>query len=181
MPVTIERHVGEQLRADLLCQYREAFEPLRALTATKQTLADHEFSGLLDYDATTLFVSRGRDGRLTGFAVGVSDLKLIPWINPEYFARQFPDLYETGRIVYMPCFVVDPAHQKGTTFMSIAREVSSYYGAMNAMVAMDCCQHNVDVEQFPSILATVAGRSTPTVLHELDRQTYWGFELGGDD
>lgn len=177
MAVTVQRNVDDALRARLLELYRDAFEPLRSLTATKQTLAASEFSALLDFDATTIFLSEIGD-RVSGFALAVSDLKLIPWINPEYFAERFPEHYATGRLLYIPCFLVDPIHQKGTTFMAITRELARYYGALDSVLAMDCCQYNVDVEQFPSILGAVSERFTPTTTHELDRQTFWAFELG---
>ena len=178
MAVTNERNIDDALRARLLELYREAFEPLRTLTATKQTLATDEFSAVLDFDATQVFVSRNRDGEVTGFTVGIDDLKLIPWINPEYFYDRFPEHYATGRLIYVPCFVVDPAHQKGVTLLRLAGAISSFYGGYSCVLAMDCCQHNVDIEHFPSILQRAASRYTPTTLHELDRQTFWAFELG---
>ena len=181
MSVTIERHIDDRTRLELVELYAEAFEPLRTKTATKQTLAAHEFSALLDYDSTVLFLSRDSTGAVTGFAVGVGDLKLIPWINPEYFQERFPEHSQQGRLAYMPTFLVHPEHQKGVTLLRIAAAVSSYYGERNCVLAMDCCQHNIDVEHFPSILERAASRFTPTTLEEIDRQVYWAYILGEEN
>jgi hypothetical protein len=178
MPTMIRNHIDDGLRTHLLHMYREVFEPLRALTATKQTLADDEFRALLDFDATTLFLNRDSEGAVTGFAITVTDLKLIPWINPEFFGRMYPEQYASGRLVYVPFFVIDQAHQKGTTFMSVTRELANHYGPLQAVLTMDCCQHNVDVERFPSILGAVSSRYTNTETRKLDDQSFWAFELG---
>ena len=134
MPVTIERAIDDDVRGQLLALYRNAFEPLRTLTATKQTLDTDEFSALLDYDATTIFLARSTDGDVTGYAVAVAELKLIPWINPEFFAERFPGHYADGRVIYIPTFLVDPDHQKGSTFMRLTRELAQYYGVRRAIL-----------------------------------------------
>ena len=180
MPVTIERHIDDETRARLVALYREAFEPLSAVTATKQTLAAGEFAALLNFDATTVFVSRGRDGAIHGFAVAVTDLKLIPWINPEFFHAKFPEHYTTGRLVYMPCFVVEPALQKGTTFVALTLEIAKYYGPLDAVLAMDCCTYNVEIEHFPTIIGRVSNRVAPITTHQLDSQSFWAFNLSSD-
>lgn len=180
MAVTIERNLDDPLRERLLVLYRDAFEPLRTLTATKQTLATDEFAAMLDYDATQVFVSHQRDGAVSGFTMGVNDLKLIPWINPEYFQERFPEHHATGRLIYVPCFVVDPRFQKGVTLLRLAGAISSHYGAHSCLLAMDTCQHNIDVENFPTILERAAGRYTPTTAFEFDRQSFWAYQLGDD-
>ena len=151
MPTTIENHIDDGLRTHLLYMYREAFEPLRTLTATKQTLTDEEFRALLDYDAATLFLNRDSVGSITGFAITVTDLKLIPWINPEFFGRVYPEQYATGRVVYVPFFVIDPAHQKGTTFMSITRELAQLLrsprcGTHNGLLPTQCRRRALPVD-----------------------------------
>lgn len=178
MAVSIERQLDEPERRRLVQLYLEAFEPLRTLTATKQTLDEEEFLALLDYDATTVFASRDREGQLNGVAIGVNDLKLIPWINPEFFFERFPEHYATGRLAYMPAFLVDPRYQKGTTLYRLAGFVASFYGDNHFVLAMDCCLHNIEVEHLPSVLERAASRFTPTVLHELDHQAYFAYELG---
>ncbi len=157
--------------------YREAFEPLRTLTATKQTLDDDEFTGLFDYDATAVIVSRTRAGEVSGFAVVVNDLKLIPWVNPEFFHERFPEHHATGRLVYIPAFVVAPAHQKGTTFLRLARELTLQFGPSHSILAMDCCLHNAEVVKLPEMLDQVGNRYQRTVTAEIDRQSYWTFDL----
>jgi hypothetical protein len=162
----------------LLELYHIAFEPLRARTATKQTLDDAEFRALLDLDSVSIFMAESRDHEPAAFGVMVSDLKMIPWINPEFYAVQYPEHYATGRIFYFSTLLVDPKHQKGTAFLRLTREMTRFLADHHAVVAMDCCTHNVEVERLPQLVETMCRREANLVeARQLDSQVFFGYQL----
>jgi hypothetical protein len=177
MPLSVDELPARSLDK-LLELYHNAFEPLRTLTATKQTLDDSEFRALLNYESVAVHLVNGRAGEPVAFGITVSDLKLIPWINPEFYGAQYPEHYATGRIFYVPTLLVDPAHQKGPSFVRLLRTMIPYLAERDAVVAMDCCAHNVEVERMPELIAVMCRREATLIeSKEIDTQVFYSYGL----
>jgi hypothetical protein len=102
---------SEAERATLWEIYRGAFERLNQRTPIHhggfreqpfhQILQDEEFTKFLVYVGS----------ELVGVTLITHRLHKIPWINPEYFERRYPERSRAGKIFFLPAVVIDPRHQ----------------------------------------------------------------------
>ena len=176
MSVSIERHLDDRTMDALVQLYTDAFAPLRTATATRQTLYDHELRGLLCHDAATTFVVRSPDGLPRGFALTVTDLKLIPWINPEFFAARFPDHYATGRIAYQPALAVTDGHRSAANLLLLNRAMGEHFAPHDMIIAFDCCTE-VITKGLPEFGAQAWSRMHDVTIGAIDQQVYWAIHL----
>lgn len=178
MSIDTVRFLDEPTRSRLLEIYTQAFEPLRTKTATRQTLDNDDLSALFDLDTSIVLIERGSRGEVKGFAAMVSDLKAIPWINPEFFADRYPEQYATGRLLYVPAMAISSKHQKKGAFVSLAKGLAGYAADRLSVLLMDCCTYNIDEEHFPEIIHRVGQWVAPTCHEQLDQQVFWAYEVG---
>ncbi|GEM_PF-1277619 len=173
MGVNIERTIDAESADALSAMYRRAFEPLRTLTATKQTLDDSEFRTMLDLDQVMKFVGRTNDGTPVALSMMTPELKLIPWINPEFFIERYPEHHATGRLFYIPTLLVHPDHQRGHWFVGLVKEMSLVAGAVHGVAIMDCCRYNDEELGFLDMIHSVADRHTHHSFSEVDSQRFF--------
>jgi len=179
MVVRQERYIDDETADAMLATYIQAFEPLKKLTATKQTLDDQDFRTLLDLDDVIKVIARNRAGHMVGFALMTSHLKLIPWISPDFYEHRYPDKYANGQLFYVPCFLVHPDHQSAIWAASICRELALLTGPVHGIVLMDCCAYNDEVVGLPALLEKVASKYTHHTTEFLDSQRYFAFHQDG--
>ncbi len=102
---------SEAERTTLWEIYRGAFERLNERTPIHhggfheaqfhQILQDDEFTKFLVYTCA----------ELVGVTLLTHRLHKIPWINPQYFERRYPERAREGKIFFLPAVVIDPRHQ----------------------------------------------------------------------
>ena len=179
MGVKQEGFIDDETAEAMLVTYIQAFAPLKILSATKQTLEDEDFRTLLQIADVIKIVARNSADKVVGFAMMTTELKLIPWISPEYYEHRYPEQYRAGRLFYVPCFLVHPDHQRSMWPAAICRELALIAGPVHGIVLMDCCAYNDDVVGLPLLLERVAGRYTNHTTEQLDSQRYFAFHQDG--
>jgi hypothetical protein len=156
--------------------YRESFAPLEILSAARQSLTDDEFREEMAHPSVVKFV-----GVLEGEPVALmffsKDLSILPWISEPYFAHHFPTWYERGAIYYFGGLLVQPAHRGGRVVKALFEAGARAVAADDALVAFDCCAHNVEEVRLPEMIAMIAGRVCDLTPSTIDTQHYYAYEL----
>ncbi len=91
--------------------YRGAFAPMATRTPMRHgSYTREQFGELLsDRDFAKYIAYVGP--MVAGLCLITAALHKVPWINADYYRFRYPDLYEKGRVFYLPAVVIDPGHQ----------------------------------------------------------------------
>lgn len=179
MGVHHERYIDDDTADAMLDMYVRAFEPLKVLSATKQTLDDQDFRAFMAMDSVTKIVARDSEGQIVGFTMMTTELKLIPWISQEYYANRYPEHYDEGRLFYVPCILVDPSVGGAIWPASMARELALISASVHGIVLMDCCAHNDDVVGLPDLIEKVCHKYTHHKTELIDSQRFFALHHDG--
>lgn len=165
-----------ELTESFLVLYRESFAGMEKRAAARQSLTDDEFR----HDMTNPSVKKwvcwvGETAAALAFMT--TDLELLPWISPAYYAERFPDHDRRGAIHYFGGVVVHPDHRRGAVARKIIARAVQDAAKQEAIVAFDCCAFNVDTVRLPEMIARIGGRVATVVPHEIDVQRYYAYEI----
>ncbi len=175
MAVTIERQVDSLVAREFLEIYRECFEPLETLAATRQFFGDDEFLQHVALPSVLKYVGRDSNAEPCALGLAATDLRSLPWVNESFFASRWPDLYATKRIYYWSALLVRPDERGGPWVEAILEASTRRTLIDEAMVAMDCCKFNAEVVGLPQIVASVAERHCHLEFEEFDSQHFYSY------
>lgn len=98
-------------RSMLWAIYQHAFNELNERTPIHHgAWSEETFHAVLqDDDFTKYVVMVGH--HLVGVCILTSNLEKIPWINPGFYYRRFPEAHAAGQLFFLPAVVIDPRHQ----------------------------------------------------------------------
>lgn len=179
MRITVEASVEERTLREFLPVYRDAFAPLDVLAAGRQSFHDHEFLEILSDPSVLKFLAWDLDDEPCALSFLATDLTLIPWISPAYFAARFPEPTSRGAVYYCGTILVRPSHQRGPWAGCVLDAMCERIQRDRAVVAFDCCGFNVDAVGVPDIVAAAGRRLTELDTFEIDVQRYYAYaEVG---
>jgi hypothetical protein len=179
MPITIESAVNEATLQEFLPVYRDAFAPLEVLAAGRQSFHDDEFLEILGDASVLKFLAWDRDESPRALSFIATDLQLIPWVSPAYFAHRFPEPYARGAVYYCGTILVRPEHQHGPWAGRVLDAMVEKVVGDHAVIAFDCCGFNVDTVRVPDIVAAAARRQCVLDAFEVDVQRYYAYAPSG--
>jgi hypothetical protein len=178
MRVTIESVVSDDATiAEFWGMYQTAFAPLATMAATKQTMTEAEFRGLMAEESVLKFVGWDRNGDPAAMMVLATDLAHVSWINPEFFAARFPEQAARGAIYYTMAALVRPTARGSLWYRAVLHEVVKFSARNLAVTCLDCCYHNVVNVQIPRIAQVLSASVAEVESHELDTQTFFAVEF----
>ncbi len=91
--------------------YRGAFAPLADRTPMRHgSYTREQFDRLLLDADFSKYVAYAGDV-VAGLCLITAVLGKVPWVNASYYQQRYPDLYEKGKVFYLPAVVIDPEHQ----------------------------------------------------------------------
>jgi len=107
-----------------------------------------------------------------------SDLRSMPLISPEYFARKWPERYQAGLIYYIGFLAVHPDSHGTGVFGDLVRAMTEPVARREGFAVIDVCTYNKDRLHLPrainSLAATWASHVSMTVL---DAQSYVSYDF----
>jgi hypothetical protein len=115
-----------------------------------------------------------------------NQLKSVSLIEPEFFRKREPVLYERGHVWYT-VFVCtrQPDRRKGIkgaprgTFRQLIEKVAEPIRPVHGVCFMDYCSKRV-ADRLPEMANALLVLGDPAAVHEqVDAQTYWGYYPGG--
>lgn len=177
--VEVITRVPPGLGAEFLSVYRSAFSPLETRSPARQALTDDEFHEAMDDESVVKFVGWDADRTPCAMALMATDLSMVPWVSPAYFAARFPEHHARGAVYYFHAILVRPEQQGGPWARLLLEELTRALAKERAVAAFDCCGHTVGVARLPEVIARVAGELSHLETNELDRQHYYAYALDG--
>lgn len=169
------RTVPTHLAQVFLDVYRDAFDPLAALSPARQALSDEEFLGAMGDESVVKFVGWDRDEQPHAMAIVATDLRTVPWISVPYFEARFPDHHRRGAIYYFHALLVRSKSQGGPWARLLLEELIRVAAQGRVVAAFDSCSHTVEMSRLPEMITRVANRLCVLDPIELDRQHYYGY------
>jgi hypothetical protein len=91
--------------------YVAAFEPVRSRAAARQVLSREEFDAeMVDARIDKYVVWDGASP--AGLATLATDVRAVPWIEPEFYVRRYADWASRDALFYLGFTLVDPAQER---------------------------------------------------------------------
>lgn len=175
MRVTIGRTVGADDARTMVELYRESVAPLAELAAGVQSFSDRELEEQLRNESVIKLVGRDGDGRPQAFCLTTTDLTIVPWISPAYFARRFPEHHERRAIFYIVTIVVQPDRQGGLWAYALLKDLTRVVASRHGIAAFDCCSYNQETVNVPELARRVAGRFCDVDPLQVDTQQFYAY------
>ena len=163
------------LAEQFLPVYRDAFAPLERLAPARQALTDEEFLEEMAAPSVLKLVGRAHDDDPCALAFLATDLTVVPWISLPYFAARYPEHYGRGAIYYVGGLLVRPDRQGAPWAHLVLEEMARLATTDRAVVAFDCCEHNVSAVRVPETFARVGRRLSSLETAELEPQRYFAY------
>jgi len=159
--------------------YRETFEPLVKLAATRHLMTRGEFDTMMADPRVLKFVTRDSEG-LTGLSVMTDDLDAVPLISPPYFQHHWPGLYADRRIIYCVFIGARRGPRGDGVFVALQREIyARMVQPVRGVVVLDVCLWNERERNLPwaveSIVSAISGGAAKAT--RVDSQSYWLYEF----
>lgn len=160
-----------------LVLYRAAFTPLERLAPARQGLTDDEFLDQMGDPSVVKFVAWDDSGEPMAMAFMATDLKVVPWISPQYFEARFPEHFARAAVYYFGALLVSPAHRGGRWAFMVLDAAAAMVARNRAVAVFDCCEHNA-TRRLPELIA-MAGRRVGNIdALQLAPQRYYAFAEG---
>lgn len=180
MRVTIESRVDAESTITMFWDmYRTAFEPLATLAATKQIMSAHEFRALMAEPSVLKFVGWDRNGDPAAMLILATDLRFVPWINPEFYEARYPEHAARSAIFYTLAALVRPNARGSLWFRAVLLEAIKYIAARRAVACIDCCQYNVVDVQIPRLVTRLSESVAEVESGHVDTQNYFTYVYAG--
>lgn len=156
--------------------YLSAFGHLRVHAAARQVLTAEEYFEEMDDPRVMKYVARAADGEAVGLSTLVTELAVVPWISPEYYAARYPDQAARGAIYYVGFMLTHPGRRSAAAYPLMVNAILTRSTQDRAALLWDICGYN-QVIGFADSLATLVRRQTGAHTETLDTQTYYGVVL----
>lgn len=169
--------VEPALAGRFLAVYRAAFAPLEQLAPARQGLTDDEFLDQMADPSVVKFVAWDEHGDPPAMAFMATDLNVVPWISPAYFAARFPEHYGRTAVYYFGALLVSPTHQGGHWAMMVLDAAARMVARDRAVAVFDCCEHNA-TRRLPELIARAGRRAADIDAVELAPQRYYAYAEG---
>lgn len=170
----LAQFVVEALEAERFYElYLAAFGHLREAAAARQVLTREEFFAEMADERVTKYVARGRDDELLGLATVITDLDVVPWVSPEYYAARYPEHAARRAIRYVGFMLSHPQRRALAAYPLMVNAILTRSSEERAVLLWDMCRYNEDLG-FGASLTALVGRQTGVAVELLDVQTYYG-------
>jgi hypothetical protein len=160
--------------------YVEAFREISTQAVQAHTMDWEAFVAACADRAVQKWRTFDDAGLLTGLAVVTNDLAAWPLVSPEYFKREYPQLYAQDRIWYVGfvCVRQDGALTDARTFSALVNGMKQQVRDARGLAVMDFCSVNVD-RGLVRATARIAGPGVPHRL--LDAQEFHTWDWSADE
>lgn len=176
MKITIERFVTPAVADQLLADHREVFDPLDELAAEQQSLPNELFVDFLARDDVLLFIGWDEQ-RPVSLLMATNNLELIPWIQPLFYRKRYPDQAERAAIIYVPTLQIAAAYQGTHIAEAMCEAFTLWLALRRGVVAFDSCLWDIENLGVPQFIAKYALRHVEGITEEIDSQHYYGYEV----
>jgi hypothetical protein len=178
MLITMERTLADTTVEDFLVVYRESFAELDDKAAARQSLTDDEFREEMHTERVLKFVAWDSGARPAALAFVATDLEVVPWISPHYYALRYPEHFARRAIFYFGALLVRPGYRGGVLSYALLKELTRFVAAHGGIAAFDCCQFNHDAIGLPDLIGAVASEVCEVDRQEIDAQRYYAYVAG---
>lgn len=179
MRITRETTIPEEEIEVFRQIYRDAFDPLEELSPLRQSMTDDEFRAEMRHNAVMKLVAWDDGSKPAAILCMTNDINCIPWLNPRFYAKRFPEHFDSRRIYFFGSLLVHPErrgeHYLGELLVEAVRIVASATG----IAAYDCCKFNVEETQLPDIIAAVGEEICHFERELIDYQNFYAFVSSG--
>lgn len=171
METTLDEVTTEQF----LALYRESFSVLDDKAAARQSLDDGEFREEMKMASVLKFVAWDPARQPVALAFVATDLSVVPWVSPDYYAARFPEHYARGAIYYFGALLARPDYRGGEASYQLVKELSRFVALNDGIAAFDCCQFNLDLLNLPDLVGRVGDEVCEIDRQHIDTQRYYAF------
>jgi len=177
----VEQFVTEALddiKGEYWALYENAFQELRSQAVQRHLMFRSEFEELLQDKRVPKYVVRDEEqGRVAALSTMTNDLAAVPLISPEYFERNWPELYASQRIWYVGFVAVDPDYQGSPAMGGLIEKLCQDVDTSGGLVCLDICEHR-SRRMLAAGIERLAGQHLPGLIRtRLDAQVFWGYEF----
>ena len=158
--------------------YLQSFDELRYLAVQRHVMYGDEFDAVMADPRVDKFLVHGDDGSLQAISTMTSDLRSMPLISPEYFARRWPERYQERLIHYIGFLAVHPDSHGTGVFGDLVRAMTEPVAIREGLAVIDVCTYNKDRLHLPRAIRWLASTWASSVeMADLDAQTYVGYDF----
>jgi pyruvoyl-dependent arginine decarboxylase len=176
--VTMEKEV-DYATAKLYYQlYRDTFGELETTAVARQLLHESEFLEEMLDPRVEKWVAWDDEGQAIGMTTLTKDLATVPWIEPGYFAHNYPEHHARDAIFYLGFTLVHPAHRGIHIFHAMIEPMTKRVAAENAVCAWDMCLANDERGLGGSAGRLIRSLANATI-EPIDKQTYYAATFHG--
>jgi hypothetical protein len=179
--VQIRQVVDGDAREQAWKLYLQSFDELRYLAVQRHVMYGDEFDAVMADPRVDKFLLHAEDGSLQAVSTMSSDLRSMPLISPEYFARRWPERYQAGLIFYIGFLAVHPDSHGTGVFGDLVRAMTEPVASQGGFAVIDVCTYNKDRLHLPRAIRWLASTWARSVeMTDLDAQTYVGYDFAGN-
>ncbi len=158
--------------ADFYALYRLAFEPIRALSVARQVLTEAEFSAQMQHERVAKYIAWNDAGEPVGLTTLSNDLTTTPWVNPDYFARHYPEQWARRAVYYLGFTIAHPSLRHRRIVDAIVAVGLQEAVEQKAVIAYDVCSFNNERLRFTDRVTALLANAPNARLEQLDTQSY---------
>jgi hypothetical protein len=177
MRLSVEQSIGTADIATFYELYVAAFDPIRTKATARHMLTAAEFSAEMTDKRIDKYVGWDDAGNPVALGALATDLSVVPWISPDYFAARFPTEFARGSVYYLMYTLVHPDHANQGALPRILGLMERRVVEEQAVTGFDVCAYNGGRSVGRTTLAI--GRSEGARIDTLDVQTYYAASFGG--
>lgn len=179
MRITREASIPEEEIEVFRQIYRDSFEPLEELSPLRQSMTDDEFREEMRHESVIKLVAWDDAGNPAAILCMTNDISRIPWLNPRFYAKRFPEHFSACRIFYFGSLLVHP-ERRGQHFLGeILAAAVHIVAAVKGIAAYDCCRYNVEESQLPDIISAVGEEICFFERELVDYQNFYAYISSG--
>lgn len=172
--------VDGDLREQAWKLYLQSFDELRYLAVQRHVMYGEEFDDVMTDPRVEKYLLHGDDGSLQAMATMTADLRSMPLVSPEYFARRWPERYESRLIYYIGFLAVHPDSHGTGVFGDLVRAMTEPVANRGGLAVIDVCSYNKDRLHLPRAIRWLASTWASSVeMADLDAQTYVSYDFAG--
>lgn len=158
--------------AEFYALYQLAFEPIRALSVARQVLTEAEFSEQMQHPRVAKYIAWNDSDEPVGLTTLSNDLTTTPWVNPDYFARHYPEQWSRRAVYYLGFTIAHPSQRHQRIVDAIVTVGMQEAMRNQAVIAYDVCSFNNERLQFTERVTQLLAGVPSARLELLDTQSY---------
>jgi pyruvoyl-dependent arginine decarboxylase len=178
--VTMEKEVDYVTAKRYFQLYRDTFGELETSAVARQLLHESEFLEEMLDPRVEKWVAWDDEGQAIGMTTLTKDLSTVPWIEPNYFAHNYPEHHARDAIFYLGFTLVHPAHRGIHVFHAMIEPMTRRVAAENAVCAWDMCLANDERGLGGSAGRLIRSLANATI-ESIDQQTYYAATFHGPE